>query len=340
MVLQKPNAKKTSLEQWAQDMGDGVMRWLIGLTRHWSKRRDILRNNYRLGHHYLKLGKTSDAVLRFKIVTWMDPMRPDGWYFLGCSTLAHGDRVAAVSAFTQALRIKPDYEEAAYMLAIASGKDMPAEALPKKMPVSLAQGHFEEIAPGFTREQIEVYQYRGHTLLAEAVRAALVPGRIDHVVLEPGVGSGLCGALLRDVSAHLTGVDFSAAMLTEAVKLQDAQGKKTYDALINREIHEFLPDMADDAFDVVLAAGLISYVGEADALVAQVARVLKPGGLFAFTADAMDGQGFQLDTAAGRFCFSRSYLEGLAANNRLTVLRFEEAEIYPEYKAWLCVFRK
>lgn len=337
MALQKPKTK-SPLEEWAQNLGDGVMRWLIGLTRNWSRRPEIFQNNYNLGREYLKSGKASDAVLRFKITSWMEPSRADIWYLLGRSYLADGEPAAAVASLKKALALKPGYEEAGYMLAMAGG--VPEGQLPGTMPVELAKEFFEDAAADYSREQVEGYQYRGHELLAGAVKEVLVPERKDYVVLELGVGSGLMGPLVREFSAQLIGVDFSPAMLAEAEKRQDADGRKTYDTLINREIHEFLPGVADHAFDVVLAAGTLSYIGESAGIFAQVARVLKPGGVFAFTADEMEGRGFRLDTSAGLFRFSKAYLEGLAARNGFAALKFEEAETYPGYKAWLCIFAR
>jgi predicted TPR repeat methyltransferase len=224
------------------------------------------------------------------------------------------------------------------MLAVATGKSAPEQSLPRHIPVSLAKAHFDSVAPDFKNDQLETLGYQGHVLLADAVRQSIVPGRLDHIILELGVGTGLCGPRLRDVAAQLVGVDLSAAMLAEAMKTQDLQGRKVYDALINRELHDFLAESASASYDIVLACGVVSYIGDLQELYRQVARVLKPGGLFAFTADAMAGQSFRFDPDAGRFRFSPSYLRELAAANAMKEVMCKEAAVYPDYKAWLCVF--
>jgi predicted TPR repeat methyltransferase len=344
MVWQNPSAKIEAkaeaagrrLESWR----DAAMRWVLSFTRHWHKRRDIIANNFTLGLNYLQSSHVRDAVMRFKIVTWMEPARADAWYYLGCSFLAAGERAEAKKALTKSLQLKPAQEEAFYMLAIASGAAMPAEKRPRRIPPALSLAHFEARAAGYTQEQVEVYRYQGHVRLAEAIRAGVVQGRIDHVVLELGVGTGLMGPLIRDITAHLTGVDQSGAMLAEAMKLTDAAGKKIYDALIRRDLFQFLPELKDNAFDIVLAAGTLSYIGELEALFAQVARVLKPSGLFAFTADKMEGYGFVLDPEVGRFRFSQAYLQELAQVSSLHMLKCETVELYPDYPGWLCLFAK
>lgn len=324
-------------------MAGELMQKLFGVTQNWEKFRDIVRNNYDLGCQHLARGNIKDAILRFRLVVWLEPQHADGWYYLGCSYIADGNKIMAKNAMKRSLRLKPKNEDALYMLALASGNSMPAHELPKRIPPALSLQHFDSVAAHFTTYQLEQLRYQGHLLLTGAIRAALQPGRIDHVILDIGVGTGLCGPGLRDVAAHITGVDFSSAMLAEAMKLQDADGKKVYDALIKRELHEFLQEGRDDAFDIAIAASTMSYIGDVQPLFIQVARVLKKGGLFAFTADALaDGkdQEFRFDTDTARFRFSGAYLRTLAAATALKEVRFEEVEIYPGYKAWLCVFTK
>src|SRR5690606_37368757 len=122
------------------------------------------------------------------------------------------------------------------------------------------------------------------------------------------------GPLLRDVSAHITGVDISQAMLAEAIKLTDAQGTKIYNALIHRDLQAYLDDTQPESFDIAAAAGVTSYIGDLSAMMSGVAKVLKSGGLFGFTADTLQGGGdYALDADAGRFRYSEDYLKQQAA---------------------------
>lgn len=341
---QKPPVRRSlsppTIVQTMQTEAAAIMQKLFGLNRNWYKSRDIAKNNYELGKKHFHAGNVSDAVMRLKMTVWMEPEHADAWYYLGRSLLAEGKKAEAANAIKKALNLKPGNEEAEYILALALGKNLPPEKAPKRIPQSLTLEHFEAIAPGFNKQQVEVFNYQGHNLLCNAIRAAMVQGRIDHVALELGVGTGLCGSRLRDVSSHITGIDFSAAMLAQAVPLQDAQGRKLYDALINREVRAFLKDAQPESYDIIYSAGLFNYVGDLSEIFALSARALKPGGLFAFTADTMDGDGYRLDTQAGYFRFSLSYLRSLASNNSLTEVKCEKANIYPEDPALVCVFRK
>lgn len=341
MPEQKKNAKKPDLSKtlrsWWRDLFGAD---LSAALQGWKKTGDIARNNFNTGMHHLRQGNLSDAIMRFKLVVWLEPGNAEAWYQLGCAYVQSGKNDLAVKALRKSQQIRPQSEETNYMIAIAAGAKIPEAQLPKMMPRSLALTYFDGLAPEFTEDQLEVYGYRGHILLCEAVKAAVTPGRIDHVILDLGVGTGLCGPLLRDIAASITGVDMSSPMLAEAMKVKDADGNKIYDSLIHRDIEDFLANSYESAYDIVLAAGVVSFIGGLDALYVQVARVLKPGGLFALTADKMEGLEYRFDPAAARFRFSSHYLGSLAEANGLSVVRLEEVAAYPDIRTWLCVFAK
>ena len=331
--------KKAEFVAELRDMADEWKQKALGVVSHWEKFKNILQNNYELGRSHLVRGNTQDAVLRFRFVLWLDPKYRDSWYWLGCSYVAAGDLKRAREALLKALKQTPDSEEARYMLALVMGKAMPKGELPRVIPKSILLEQFDATADIFNAQQDEL-QYEGHSLLCNAVRAATTPGRIDHVILDLGVGTGLCGQLVRDLAAHLTGVDFSEKMLAEAMKLSDDRGKKVYDALLKREIVEFISDGPDTSYDIILAAAVVGYLGDLLPLFQQSARLLRAGGIFAFTADATQGGGYQFDPEIGRFRYSQPYLNDLAARFGLSEFRCREAAVYPESAGLLCVYRK
>lgn len=334
-----PPARKDPMADM-RALGNDLKNKFLGWAKNFEKFKDILKNNYTLGRDHLVRGNVNDAIMRFKFVLWLDPKYRDTWYYLGCSYLADSNIRSARDAFTKALKMHPESIEARYMLAITMGKAMPKAELPKVIPQDLLLQQFEDLAPSYTTDQIGTFKYEGHTQLANAVRAGLVQGRMDHIILEVGVGTGLCGPLLRDAASHITGVDISPAMLAEAVKVVDDRGSKIYDALICREAVAFMTDGPDSSYDIVMGAGLVSYLGDLQPFFEQAARILKSGGILAFTADKFDGTGFLFDPETGRFRFAQAYLNDLAARFGLKEFRSREAAIYPESAGWLCVYRK
>ena len=344
MPLQKPNSKMTAIMNdaigWGVDRIARGMQKIFGLQDDWQHHLSMAKNNYELGTLYLSRGEYGNAIFRLKVATWVNPKHSQAWYQLGRAYLGEGKKPAAATAFAKASELMPESEEMRYMMAVLGGNKTPAAKLPKRMPPSLCLEHFELLAEGYNDEQLRVYGYKGHLLLNDAVRPWLTEGRLDHEVLDLGTGTGLCGARLRDVASRIIGVDFSAKMLAQAMQIQNGQGRKIFDELIQRDADNYLQSGGLERYDIVLAGLLISYIGDVQALFQHITPVLKKGGIFAFTADKCDGQDYRFIPDSGRFGFTRPHLESLVAGAGMEVVSFIDAEIYPGYYAWLCVARK
>lgn len=94
-------------------------------------------------------------------------------------------------------------------------------------------------------------------------------------VLEVGVGTGLS---LPDYAPHLdvTGIDFSDEMLRRARLKVAAENLSNVSALRQMDAREL--DFPDGHFDTVVAMYLVSVVPEPERVMAEIARVCKPGG--------------------------------------------------------------
>lgn len=94
-------------------------------------------------------------------------------------------------------------------------------------------------------------------------------------VLEIGVGTGLS---LRHYRRHLdvTGIDISSDMLAKA-RRKVAERKLTHVTAL-REMDARILDFPDNHFETVVAMYLVSVVPDPEKVVAEMARVCKPGG--------------------------------------------------------------
>lgn len=95
-------------------------------------------------------------------------------------------------------------------------------------------------------------------------------------VLDVGCGAGFLSNYLAGVGLNVTGLDASQASLDVAAR-HDITGKATY--LLGDALR--LP-FDDASFDVVCAMDFLEHVEDPAAVVAEVARVLRPGGTFFF----------------------------------------------------------
>ncbi|MER5343009.1 class I SAM-dependent methyltransferase [Streptomyces mirabilis] len=98
-------------------------------------------------------------------------------------------------------------------------------------------------------------------------------------ILDAGCGSGPLSAALRDRGAVVTGIDASAGMLTLARRrLGDDVALHVVD------LSDRLP-FDDDAFDDVVASLVLHYLEDRGPTLAELRRVLKPGGRLIASVD-------------------------------------------------------
>jgi len=100
------------------------------------------------------------------------------------------------------------------------------------------------------------------------------------VVLELGSGAGQCSRWLRSQGAAAFGLDLSERQLQHSRRIDEATGITVPSVCGTATALPF----ASDTFDIVFSSfGALQFVAEAQVMVDEVARVLRPGGTFAFS---------------------------------------------------------
>jgi len=125
-------------------------------------------------------------------------------------------------------------------------------------------------------------------------------------ILEVGCGSAPCSRWLRTHGAHVVGTDVSAAMLRHGVAAAVRTGVGV--PLVQADACA-LP-FADRSFDVACSAfGAIPFVADSAGLMAEVARVLRPGGRWVFSVTHPMRWVFLDDPGPGGLTVQRSYFD-------------------------------
>lgn len=170
----------------------------------------------------------------------------------------------------------------------------------------------------------------------EAAKVFLRRGR----VLELGAGHGRDAMFFARSGFAVVATDFSATGLEQLVNRAVAEGLADHLETLVHDVRDRLP-LDDDAIDGVFAHMLLCMAlstAEIHALVADVGRVLRPGGTFVYTVrhtgDAHYGAGlshgdniFEHGGFAVHF-FDRALVDGLAEGWDLTGIdSFEEGEL-------------
>ena len=254
------------------------------------------------------------------------------WFALGEAREKLGDLDAAAQAFRQALAADPSDAHGAMARLALIGRTDPPDALPQAYIARL----FDDYAPRFDAHLTENLGYRAPALIADALNA-VAPGRRFASGLDLGCGTGLMGETLRGRIDHLTGVDHSEAMIAKA------RERGVYDRLVVGDAAALLMREPPEAFDLIIAADSLVYIGDLAPPFAAVGAALAADGLFAFSVESCEGEGFALEPTM-RFAHGRGYVEATAREAALRPLLIQSASTRREAGAdvpgLICVFER
>ena len=228
---------------------------------------------------------------------------------------------------------------ARHLLAASSG------ANPERPVEGYVRQLFDASAASFDREVASKLGYAIPREMVDALRAVEGGPNPPWDVLDLGCGTGLVGAEIAPYARRLAGIDLAANMI------EHARARKIYTDLRCTDLVAILADEAapDERYDIVTAADVFIYVGKLDAVIPQIRRVLRPGGLFAFSAEAADAlqdpcaEGYRLGVM-GRYAHSADYLRRLAAESDFELTSMRDTRIRSEHRrpvqGWLIIFRR
>jgi predicted TPR repeat methyltransferase len=274
-------------------------------------------------------GDWSAAAELFEQALERAPNWAAAWFALGEAQEKLGDLEAATQAFCETLAADPADAQGALARLARIGGEAPA-ALPPAYVARLFDGY----AWRFDKHLIKNLGYRAPALIAEAL-GAVAPGRRFASALDLGCGTGLMGAALQGRVGRLGGVDLSAAMIAKA------RERGFYDRLVVGDAVAMLGREPPGIFDLIVAADALVYIGDLAPLLAAVGTALSADGLFAFSVETTEGDGFKLEPTM-RFAHGRSYVEATAREAGLQSLLIQSAstrrEAGRDTPGMICVF--
>jgi predicted TPR repeat methyltransferase len=236
-----------------------------------------------------------------------------GWFVLGEFREAAGDRDGAIAAWERATALDPDDRCGAVLRLARLG----ARAAPDAPPAAHVRDLFDGYAPRFEASLVGKLGYRTPERLAEAIEAR-APGRIFAEGLDLGCGTGLMARALGPRVGALDGVDLSPAMI------EVARASGLYRRLVVDGLDAELGRRDAGSVDLVTAADVFCYLGDLGGVFAAVARVLAPGGIFAFSVEKAGDGGEVVLRDSLRYGHGRGHVEDAATRVGLTALAVEQ----------------
>jgi ubiquinone/menaquinone biosynthesis C-methylase UbiE len=120
-------------------------------------------------------------------------------------------------------------------------------------------------------QQLDEYRYDKLNYLPRLINFESYRGK---KLLEVGCGAGIDLIHFGRAGAILTGIDLSRTAIDLAQKNLEINGLQADLCLMNGEAMQF----PDNSFDVVYAHGVLQYTSNANKMIEEIHRVLKPGG--------------------------------------------------------------
>lgn len=281
-----------------------------------SLKPDHFLSHNNLGNLYFNAGYFQEAEVFFRKAAELAPEIPIVQANLACSLLKQGKREEAENVFKLVLTLQPNHADAKHFLAVIQGDD--TSAAPKEYVSKL----FDSYADRFDSHLTQGLRYRTPQLLRDAVGRVVGAEKAAWRVLDLGCGTGLCGPLFRGIASYLKGVDLSPRMI------EKARERQVYDELLVGELQEAL-NPEKSALDMAIAADVLVYIGDLHPVFAACHSALRDGGLFAFSVESFEGEGFIL-RQSGRFAHSARYIETLTEKHGFSIVLGEESVLRTE----------
>ncbi len=289
----------------------GRLEEAIERFRHaFSLNPDFVDAHYNLGNAYKDLKRFEESEASYRKALAINPNYVSALNSLGGLLMECGRPNEAMDCFQQVIRLDPDNAAASHLIASMTGSD--SERAPSQYVAEL----FDGFASNFEVSLLENLKYETPKKLVALITDFAKPAAEKWDILDLGCGTGLVGPAIAPYARQLVGVDLSAGMLAKA------QEKKLYQRLERSELLDMMKGELASSYDVIIAADVFVYIGKLDAIMQEIKRLLRPGGMLAFSVEALDalsneegtedsGRDYQLNHT-GRYSHSSSYINKIA----------------------------
>jgi predicted TPR repeat methyltransferase len=284
----------------------------------------------RIGVALRKSGNEQGAIEHYRSALVRFPESADLHHNLALILQGRGDYDEARQHFEAVLNLVSDDASARHMLSALIG-DNSATA-----PAEYVRNTFDYYADTFDDHLVNTLNYRTPERIARAIR--VVGADNVSTILDLGCGTGLMADSLKGYQ-RLVGIDLSPRMLEKAA------ARKAYTELVEADVDGYLQNQPDATFDLITSADVFVYMGDLETTFIEAIRVLTPGGVFAFSVEALlNEKGDYRLKPTGRYQHHIDYLRRMACVAGLRERYLEKLSIREQkgkaVEGYVCVYSK
>ncbi len=265
---------------------------------------------YQNSHNY------EQATAYFTMLLKINPKHLDSYLNLAAIALDQHQSKKAIYYYKEAIKINPECEDALFVLS-ALTQDQKFDQVPDKYVKSL----FDQYASHYDRHLSGILRYQ----LPKAIEELCHRYNLSNIsrCCDLGCGTGLVGAVCREFTEELIGVDISGDML------QQASAKGIYDTLIQGNILSLNETIAP--VDLVVAADLIPYFGDLADLFLFINRITHKSSRIIFSFEQSMCARYKLHRHV-RFAHGKKYVEEKVAEAGWGVLEISHVNLREQQK--------
>ena len=302
---------------------------------------DFAEAHFDLGNILGGLGRLGEAEASYRLVLEIKPDIADVYGNLGGVLMGQGKQNEALACFQQQIKLTPWNGTIMHLIASLTGNNT------ERAPIQYVENLFDDYADKFDTLLQKKLKYEIPEKLVALVTQHLMPPTEKWNVLDVGCGTGLVGSAIAPFTRQLVGVDLSAKML------EKAHVRNLYQRLERLDLLTMMRGEKASIYDVIIAADVFIYIGKLDEIIGEIKRLLRPGGVLAFSIEALaalandesiqgDQREYQLEKT-GRYTQSVSYITRLASANGFMPQAIVETQIRMErgkpIKGYLVLWR-
>lgn len=227
---------------------------------------------YGVGRALAALELLPVAIAELQRALRLDPNMDEARFELGYAWMAAGEAEKALEVFEQLDAEVPEVKK-----AIEQAQAIKTQA---RSDAGYVRHLFDQFSNDYDHRMRDYLGYQAPEIL-RGLADMILPGATGLRILDLGCGTGLTGAVFRDMAAYIDGIDLSPLMI------EKAKASGHYRNLAVADIEIWL-NQSRSPSDLILAADTLVYLGALERVFKGAARQLSKGGHFLFTVEKGD----------------------------------------------------